>query len=524
MDAKVSKIPKFWGVIILVSITAALYAPVVTFDFIAEYDDQFYLIDNPILEEPSIDGFLSIFTSFRQTDYLPVLYASFFLDALAWGQDPAGFHLMNLLLHTVNGIVLFLLLSNLLESRPTAFFVALIFLVHPVQVESVAWVPERKNLLVTFFLLIAFYFALIKRREWIGLSCYGLSLFAKSVATVFPVFVVFAGRAIHKKVRSSTIVIMFILAVLVSALTYVSQSRVGAVKPYHGGSFGATFVLMGQAYWDYLFSLLTGRGLSPLHSIPPVNWPLGIGFYGTVSATALFLWIRKEWFMLRAMGAFFLFLLPVSNLIPIAVLHADRYLYIPIIFFFLALLTAFDRGWRKAAPRRPQIGIWLFGTILFIAYAPATAQYLGVYKDARAMWSFVATKPRLRGIAYYNLGVIEEKEGKIPRAVAWYEKARYATGHCSATNNLGAIFFDQGLRERAHPLFLEAAARCPNHPGILYNLALSFLMRQNIEKARAQLEAVIEHGQHYPDLVEQAKQMLEVGYDSRKELKPFKHD
>ena len=504
MDAKVSKIPKFWGVIILVSITAALYAPVVTFDFIAEYDDQFYLIDNPILEEPSIDGFLSIFTSFRQTDYLPVLYASFFLDALAWGQDPAGFHLMNLLLHTVNGIVLFLLLSNLLESRPTAFFVALIFLVHPV--------------------LIAFYFALIKRREWIGLSCYGLSLFAKSVATVFPVFVVFAGRAIHKKVRSSTIVIMFILAVLVSALTYVSQSRVGAVKPYHGGSFGATFVLMGQAYWDYLFSLLTVRGLSPLHSIPPVNWPLGIGFYGTVSATALFLWIRKEWFMLRAMGAFFLFLLPVSNLIPIAVLHADRYLYIPIIFFFLALLTAFDRGWRKAAPRRPQIGIWLFGTILFIAYAPATAQYLGVYKDARAMWSFVATKPRLRGIAYYNLGVIEEKEGKIPRAVARYEKARYATGHCSATNKLGAIFFDQGLRERAHPLFLEAAARCPNHPGILYNLALSFLMRQNIEEARAQLEAVIEHGQHYPDLVEQAKQMLEVGYDSRKELKPFKHD
>ena len=68
----------FFGVIVLVLMTAAFYAPVITFDFIAEYDDQFYLIDNPVLEKPSIDGFISIFTSFRQTDYLPVLYASFF--------------------------------------------------------------------------------------------------------------------------------------------------------------------------------------------------------------------------------------------------------------------------------------------------------------------------------------------------------------------------------------------------------------------------------------------------------------
>ena len=153
MDVKESNIRTFLGVIVLVFITASFYAPVITFDFIDEYDDQFYLIDNPILEKPSIDSFISIFTSFRETDYLPVLYASFFLDALVWGQNPVGFHLTNLILHAVNGILLFILLSNILDSRPTAFFVALIFLTHPVQVESVAWVPERKNLLVMLFLL-----------------------------------------------------------------------------------------------------------------------------------------------------------------------------------------------------------------------------------------------------------------------------------------------------------------------------------------------------------------------------------
>lgn len=534
MDAKGSSIRTFLGVIVLVFITAAFYAPVITFDFITEYDDQFYLIDNPILEKPSIDGFISIFTSFRQTDYLPVLYTSFFLDAFIWGQNPAGFHLINLLLHVVNGILLFLLLSNLLDSRPTAFFVALIFLTHPVQVESVAWVPERKNLLVMFFLLMAFHYILVKRHEWLGLSCYGLALFSKSIAIVFPALILLAPSVFRKKVRSSTIVIMFILALLVSVLTCVSQTRVGAVKPYHGGSFGATLILMGQSYWDYLFSLLTGRGLSPLHSIPQTNWPIGIGFYGTVLATALFLWIKKEWLLLRVMGAFFLFLLPVSNLIPIAVLHADRYLYIPIIFFFLALLTVFDRSWRKAVPGRPQIGIWLVGTLLFISYAPATAQYLPVYKDAHAMWSCVAREPGLRGTAYYNLGVVEEKEGMLPSAMAWYEKARHATGHCSAVNNMGAILFDQGIYERAHQLFLEAAAKCPSNPGILYNLGLSFIItKQNTEKARAQLDAVIEHGRYHSDLVQRAEEILKyIDEDTQRAgkacrrilLKPFKDD
>ena len=522
MVAKGSNVRIFWGVIILVIITAASYAPVITFDFIAEYDDQFYLIDNPILENPSIDGFISIFTSFRETDYLPVLYTSFFLDALMWGQNPVGFHFMNLLLHSLNGILLFLLLSKLLDKPSTAFFVTLIFLTHPVQVESVAWVPGRKNLLVMFFLLMAFHYILVKRHEWLGLTSYGLALFSKSIAVVSPALIFLAPSVLRKKVRPSTILIMLILAILVSILTYVSQSRVGAVKPYHGGSFVATLILMGQTYWDYAFSLLTGRGLSPIYRIPEINWPLGLGFYAVAVASALLLWLKKQWYLLRAMGAFFLFLLPVSNLIPIAVLQADRYLYIPIIFFFLALLTALDHIWRKAIPRLPQIGIWLLGTLLFISYAPATAQYLPVYKDAHAMWSYVASDPRLRGIACYNVGVVEETQGNLPRAMAWYEKARQATGHCGAVNNLGAILFDQGLYESAHQLFLEAVAKCPCDPGILYNLGLSFLMRQNNEKALEQLEAVIENGRYHSDLVKRAKEILELGYDNRKQLKPFK--
>jgi hypothetical protein len=497
------------GIFALISVSVALFAPVITFDFIVEYDDQAYIIDNPILEKPSLGGLISVFTSFRNEDYLPVLHTSFFLEACLWGKSPAGFHLMNLLLHVCNGIMIFLLLMVLLERKPIAFLAALIFLTHPVQVESVAWVTERKNVLSLFFMLIAFYFTMVKSREWLAVGSYALSLFSKSIGTVYPVFVLITGPLLRTRIRTPTIVVMFMIALLGAGLTYVSQSQIGAVKSYHGGSIGATLVLMGQSYWGYVFSLMTGRGLSPVHSIPAIDWAMGLGFYGVVLATALFLLLRKEWLLLWAMAAFFLFLLPVSNLIPIAVLRAERYLYIPIVFFFLAVLHLFDRGWRRAFPRRPQIGVWLFGTLLFFGYVPATAQYLPVYRDAQSMWSYVAREPSLEGMAFYNLGVIEERLGRIVNAMAYYERARRANGHCGAVNNLGSIVFDRGFHEKAHHLFLEAEAKCPEHPGVHYNLGLSFLVRNDVKRARSHLEKTIEEGRHHPELVRRARKTLE---------------
>jgi hypothetical protein len=513
MDTKEPRSHILAKIFILVAVTVALYAPTIGFDFIAEYDDQEYLIDNPILEKPSFDGFVSIFTSFRETDYLPVLHTSFFLDALLWGKNPAGFHFMNLLLHLGNGILLFLLLSNLLDRKPVAFFTALVFLTHPVQVESVAWVTERKNVLSLFFLLIAFHYSLVRPCQWLGLLSYALSLLSKSIGTVFPVFLILTGPLLRKKVRASTLAGLLILAVTASTLTYITQSQHGAVKPYHGGSLGATLVLMGQTYWDYLFSLFTGRGLCPVHPAPPMNWPMGFGFYGITFAAALFLWIGKRWFLLWTMASFFLFLLPVSNLIPIAVLRADRYLYIPIIFFFLALLSLLDHGWREMLPRRPEIGIWLCGALLVFSYALATIQYLPVYRDAQSMWSCVAERPGQRATALYNLGVLEEKRGNLVKAAAHYELARSTGGHCGAVNNLGSLAFDRGSHEEAHDLYLEARAKCPNDPGILYNLGLSFLVKNEVDQARRCFEMVVEHGQYHPGLVGRAEEMLQQTRD-----------
>jgi len=105
--------------------------------------------------------------------------------------------------------------------------------------------------------------------------------------------------------------------------------------------------------------------------------------------------------------------------------------------------------------------------------------------------------------------VVEERQGRIVQAMTYYERARRANGHCGAVNNLGSIVFDRGFREQAHHLFLEAEAKCPNGPGIHYNLGLSFLVRNDVKQARHHFEKVLEDGRYQPELVRQAGEKLE---------------
>jgi len=143
-------------------------------------------------------------------------------------------------------------------------------------------------------------------------------------------------------------------------------------------------------------------------------------------------------------------------------------------------------------------------------------KHLPVYANAHAMWSFMAKEPKLRGTAFYNLGVVDEKAGDLASAVSWYEQSLRATGHCPAFNNLGAIFFDRGKYDQAHRFFLKGEKQCPDHPGISYNLGLSFLRSGNIDQARSQLKQAIAHGQYHGDLVSAAKRVLEeVNQDPR---------
>jgi tetratricopeptide (TPR) repeat protein len=265
---------------------------------------------------------------------------------------------------------------------------------------------------------------------------------------------------------------------------------------------------MGQTYWEYLWSLVTGRGLTPLHSISQPHFFSGLAFYGALAASVWYFWQRKDHVMLRLGFVFFLLLLPVSNLVPIAVLRADRYLYIGVAVFFLALFIALDRLWEKMTIPWPEKSVWIFGPMAILCYLPATAHYLPVYQDANTMWSHVAKDPQLTGVASYNLGVVAEKDGNISSAMMWYQKAIETTGHCRASNNMATLLFEQGMGEKAHPLFLEAVRRCPEDPGLLFNLGVSYLAKNDMENGRSTLVKVVNESAAPPNLVKRAETIL----------------
>jgi hypothetical protein len=180
------------GVVFIVLACIAAYMPAIRGGFI--WDDETYVVENKLLTEP--DGLYRIwFTADSPSQYFPLVYTTFRFEHKLWGLNPLGFHIVNLLLHIANSLLLWLLLFRL--GIPAAWLAASIFALHPVQVESAAWITERKNVLMTFFLFLSLltWFRFIEGprqsgRRWgvyiLSLLLYSFALFSKTTACTLP--------------------------------------------------------------------------------------------------------------------------------------------------------------------------------------------------------------------------------------------------------------------------------------------------------------------------------------------------
>ena len=140
---------------LLIAATFAVYGQILGHGFISNWDDSAYVTDNPFAQKITWSNLRTIFSTYFVGNYAPVQMFSYMLDYAVWGGWAGGFLLTNLVVHTSNGLLFFRLLSRLHSDHLMAFFGSAVFLLHPVQVESVAWVSQRKNLLAMLFFLVA---------------------------------------------------------------------------------------------------------------------------------------------------------------------------------------------------------------------------------------------------------------------------------------------------------------------------------------------------------------------------------
>lgn len=480
----------------------AAYWPAVHAGFV--WDDDDYLTENPLVTAP--DGLYRIwFTTDCPSQYFPLVYTSFRIEHSFWGMNPIGYHVVNILLHSANALLLWLLLRRL--KIPGAWLAAAIWALHPVNVESVAWITERKNVLSTLFYLLAVgqWMRFVEAPEKpprsayaLALVCFAMALFAKTTACTLPavMLIVLWIRKQPINLKRVAQVIPFAAAGLVMGLVSIWWERMKQ------GTTGHEFVLApldrilvaSRALWFYLGKLVWPADL--MFSYP--KWrisPHDASQYIWVAAcvvVAIALWRQRgSWghWPLVAVTFFAAVLSPLLGFIPlytfIYTYVADHYQYLAClgpIALFAALLAALPR-FRMAK--------YAVSGILLCVLGALTWHQAGAYRDSGTLWADVLAKNPQSWAANEGVGMALAADGDLAGAAAHFRRAlELKPDHWQGWLNLGAMLAGQGEPKQAEQCFRNGLKLCSTSAELQCGLGHSLLEQGKWQEAVQVYEAV----------------------------------
>ncbi len=447
------------------------------------YDDDAYVYENPIVQNGlTPEGVKEVFTSEMRGIHYPLTMLSFMLDREFQGMEPGGFHLTNVLLHAATAIALFLVLLNMTGALWRSAFVAALFAIHPLRVESVVWITERKDVLsgLFFMLTIAAYLGYARRPFSIArhaLVCLflALGLLAKPMLATTPFVLLLLDFWPLKRWRGEggcrRILLEKIPLLLLSALSVaMTMGSHAALDPH--SDIGSVPILwrVGNAlvsYVAYLRQMVWPTGLVPHYPHPGAALPLWqIGgaalLLAVISLTALHQRKNRPWLLvgwLWYLGMLF----PVIGITHILgeAARADRFTYLPQIGLYLSLIWL-AAEWLARKQVRRAVPIAIATTIL--AALAATARHQSTHwKNSVSLWNHTLAHTVANALARNNLGLALEDEGKVAEAIRQYEEAiRISPDYPTANNNLGLLLAAQGKTDQAIAHFRRAIRGNPN--------------------------------------------------------------
>jgi len=510
------------------------------------WDDDFYLTQNPVVRSPSglADSWLH---PTANPQYYPLVFTAFWVESRLWGLDPVGFHVVNVLLHAASTVVLWRILRRL--GLPGAWLAAAIFALHPVNVESVAWITERKNVLSGLFYLLALSAYLrfepldvaspVRRWGWyaVSLACFALALTAKTVTCSLPAAIVLLiwWKRDRLQVREILPLIpFFLLGLLMAFLTaWVERHHVGAGDINLSLTPAARCVLAGQALLFYLWKLLIPFPLIfiyprwTINTANPIQWipslvvlaalmtlfllrrRIGRGplvaallYAGTLLPALGFIDVYPMLYSWVADHFQYLAMIPVITALVVALARVTRVHTIGAIAGATALVAALSvLTWHSATRFRDETVLWqdtlARNPSAWIAYHNLGAQLLdrGEYEAARPYFeTTLRLNPRFSR-ALSNLAIIEAMRGDLARAVAYCNEAIAINdyGRIEAYTNLGRIYFLQGRNKEAIEQLQKAVELDPKYVLAHINLCDVFLATGRRADAIRELREVLKY-------------------------------
>ena len=495
---------------LLAIVTLAVFWPVRRAEFI-NCDDQVYVIENePVTGGLTGAGAAWAFRSVEAGNWHPLTWLSHMTDVQLYGLKAGGHHATNLALHTASVVLLFLVLRAMTQAFWRSAFVAGAFAIHPLHVESVAWVAERKDVLCGLFwvLTMAVYAGYARQRtaarHGLVVSLLALALMSKPMAVSLPVMLLlldwwplhrfdFARRDWLKSFRSCLVekLPLFALAAASSVVTIYAQRAAGAVVEITRLPLAARIANAIYSYVWYLQKTFWPSGLSafyPLHGDYEADTlAVAIVVLAGISFAAIWLWRRAPYVAFGWLW-YLITLLPVIGLVQVgAQARADRYTYLPLIGVFVVVAWgAADLACNSIVKRTVVKGL---GAGAVLALAIACAKEVRYWRDSEALFGHALEVTPNNAFAHQSYGSSLVEKGKLEEAVEHFEAAlRIDPSYPRARNNLAAYLLRKGRPEEAIEQCQMILASSPQFHIARFNLARALESSGKQAEAAAQFE------------------------------------
>ena len=450
------------GALLLVLVIAASFANAIDNEFV--YDDQLVIVDDPAVRMPLSAGFEGL-------RYRPLRTLSYRLDYALGGMQPRVFHVANLVYHAVAAVLVQAMLGTLGASPPGALAGALLFAVHPVQVDAVAYAAGRRDVLCGLFYALGVLAYLRHRRSGaalplaVAMAAYVLAILAKEMAITMPVAAVLADRWRAGRARTTAgfgRAAVWVLVLAAAGLAALAATYGGHIlhlardRPWHGGSIGANFATVARVWATYLQLIVWPATLSVDYSYDafPVSTSIAdpralasMVVLAGLAAVAAASW-RRGAFLGLGLAWTAVTLLPVSQIVPFRELLAEHYLYVPMMGIAIVAAGAVDAARARWPERRRAVAAAV--ALVVVAAAARTIVRNRDWRDRVTLWTAtVAVAPRCAR-AQFNLGQALFERSRLREAErAWLAAAALEPDDRETARNLAKLYYRLGDYESA---------------------------------------------------------------------------
>ncbi len=501
----------------LFAVTLAVYWPARHFDFV-NYDDPDYVMNNWLVQQGlTSKGIAWAFSGMHFALWQPLVWLSFMLDCQLFGPGPEGHHLVNIGFHAVNAVLLYVLLQEATGLRWRSAFVSALFALHPLRVESVVWITERKDVLSGFFFMLTLlaylrhgksrasylpapppFFA--SRFYLLALTFFVLGLMTKAMLVTTPFLLLLLdfwprqrlgpGRENNWRTLLFEKIPFMALAVVISAITYLTQVHLGTAKSL---ALDTRWYKMATTIPEYLEFFFWPTHLSVLY-LDPASWPMGRVLFGAglmalISLVVMAQWRTRPWL---AVGWFWFvgMLGPVTGIVQVGEQFvASRFTYLPCIGLFIMVTWVASELLLSRWPRPGKILLTGVAAVILGLCVGATRAQLYVWQDSRSLWEQALRVDPNNYIAHNSLGVFLLSQGRSKAAEEEFQLAVKLNPKLVETwDNLGLIAMQDKDYGRAADLFQHALNINPKRPLSLANLGNALRMARDFTDAETILQ------------------------------------